>query len=192
MPFIVGGFAVQNKPTQAGTEELRLAKDQIYNPTAAYVLAYRATMFKDVSVSAAGFFQGVGQERQAVEGAVVVDHLGQSGDSTVVPPEPRRQNKDNLKRVAVNIAEEIAMRDRLHQSMGLSPSLPLSTDHHQPTLTYFKSSFLDIRPCHMPRESAAHRVERIDPFSIGGFSFRILFREIHEFLDARNKDPIPP
>ena len=42
-------------------------------------------MVKDFPVVAAGVFQGVGQDRQAVEGAVVVDHLGYLGNGTVVP-----------------------------------------------------------------------------------------------------------
>ncbi len=53
-------------------------------------------MVKDVPVVAAGFFQGVGQNRQAVEGAVVVDGLGQLGESrAVVPTQPRRVKWDS-------------------------------------------------------------------------------------------------
>jgi hypothetical protein len=87
MPFIVGGFGVRNKSTQAGTEELRLTKDQINNPTAAYMLACRAAMVKDFLVVAAGFFQGVGQERQAVKDAGVVDRVSQLANSAVAPGE---------------------------------------------------------------------------------------------------------
>jgi hypothetical protein len=88
MPFIVGGFAVRNKSTQAGTEELRLAKDQIDHPAAAYMLACRAAMVKDFSVVTAGFFQGVGKDGYAVEGSVVVDGLGQLTDGAMARCQP--------------------------------------------------------------------------------------------------------
>jgi hypothetical protein len=37
-------------------------------------------MVQDVGVVAAGVFEGVGEDGQAVEGAVVVDGLGPGGD----------------------------------------------------------------------------------------------------------------
>ncbi len=46
-------------------------------------------MVKDFLGIAAGVFQGVGQKREAVEGAVVVDNLGHLADGAVVPGEPK-------------------------------------------------------------------------------------------------------
>jgi hypothetical protein len=42
-------------------------------------------VLQDVGVGAAGIFQCVGQDRQAVEGAVVVDCLGQLDDGAGIP-----------------------------------------------------------------------------------------------------------
>jgi hypothetical protein len=39
-----------------------------------------SAVIQDVLVGAAGIFEGVGQDRQAVEDAVVVDGLGKTGD----------------------------------------------------------------------------------------------------------------
>jgi hypothetical protein len=44
------------------------------------VLARLAAVVQDVGVVAAGVFEGVGKDRQAVEGAVGVDRLGQSNN----------------------------------------------------------------------------------------------------------------
>jgi hypothetical protein len=43
------------------------------------MLAPAAAMRQDFLISAAGVFQGVGQDRQAVEGAVVVDRSSEVG-----------------------------------------------------------------------------------------------------------------
>ena len=45
-------------------------------------------MGEDVRVGAAGVFEGVGQDRQVVEGAIVVDAAGDGRDGGVVPGEP--------------------------------------------------------------------------------------------------------
>ena len=42
-------------------------------------------MVEDVGVGAAGFFEGVGQDGQAVEGPIIVDALGQLDDRALVP-----------------------------------------------------------------------------------------------------------
>ena len=52
-------------------------QQQIDDPTTAHVLAGLAAVIQNVGVGAAGFFEGVGQNGQAVEGAIVVDRLGQ-------------------------------------------------------------------------------------------------------------------
>ena len=65
-------------------------KQQIQEPTTADVFAAAAAVAEDGGVGAAGVFEGVGEERQAVEGAGVVDGLGHLADRAVVPGEPCR------------------------------------------------------------------------------------------------------
>src|SRR5436309_412471 len=60
-------FAAENCPTS------RLAQQQVHDPAAADVCARLAAVGEDGGVGAAGVFEGVGQDRQVVEGAVVVD-----------------------------------------------------------------------------------------------------------------------
>ncbi len=54
---------------------LLFVQQQIDDPAAADVLAGLAAVIQNAGVGAAGFFQRVGQDRQAFEGAVVVDRF---------------------------------------------------------------------------------------------------------------------
>src|SRR5579884_400284 len=65
-----------------------LAQNEIDNPTAAHMLSLLAAVIKDVGVCATGFFQSVCQYGQTVEGALIVDTLGQLRDGAVVPSKP--------------------------------------------------------------------------------------------------------
>src|SRR5262249_7365436 len=66
-----------------------LAQQQVHNPTAPDMWPRPAAVTEDVGVGATGLFQGVGQDRQAVEGSLVVDRLGQPGNRAVIPGQPR-------------------------------------------------------------------------------------------------------
>src|SRR5271165_5617954 len=59
---------------------------------------------QDVLVRAASVFQGVGQDRQAVEGAVGVDGLGEAGDGR---REPFALGGDRLEGVAKDAGENV-------------------------------------------------------------------------------------
>ena len=52
------------------------------------MLAQLAAMAQNVGVGAAGFFEGVGQDWQPVEVAIVIDRLRHLADNAVVPDEP--------------------------------------------------------------------------------------------------------
>ena len=65
---------------------LLLAKKQIHDPAPSDVLARLPAVVQDVGVVAAGVFEGVGEDGQAIEGTFVVDGLSQGGD---VAGEPR-------------------------------------------------------------------------------------------------------
>lgn len=52
------------------------------------MLSGSAAVAEDVLVRAAGFFQGVGQHRQAVEGSLLVDGLSELRDGAVTPRQP--------------------------------------------------------------------------------------------------------
>ena len=55
------------------------------------MLTRLAAVLKDIGVVAAGVFEGIGEDREAVEGAVVVDGLGKGSD---IGSEPLPTNMD--------------------------------------------------------------------------------------------------
>src|SRR5262249_21263206 len=59
---------------------LFLPQHQIDHPAPANMLARLSAVVQDVGIVAAGIFEGVGEDGQAVEGSVVVDRLGQGDD----------------------------------------------------------------------------------------------------------------
>jgi hypothetical protein len=58
---------------------LLLTEQQINYPASQNMDAWLAAVVQDVGVGAAGVFQGVCQDRQAIKGSVIVDGLGQRG-----------------------------------------------------------------------------------------------------------------
>src|SRR5262249_41104735 len=73
---------------------LRLPEDKIDSPAATDMGTGTPAMGQDVLVPAAGILQGIGQDRQSVEGPVVVDGLGQTPDGSVIPRQPAGLNPD--------------------------------------------------------------------------------------------------
>src|SRR5262249_19647385 len=67
---------------------LLLAEQQVDDPATAHVLAWPAAVSEDVGVVTAGVLQGVSEDGQAVEGALVVDELGEVANRAVIPGEP--------------------------------------------------------------------------------------------------------
>src|SRR5262249_19486325 len=92
----------------AAPAALRLAEDQVHDPAAADVLAALAAVGEDVGVGAAGVLEGVGQDRQVMEGPLVVDAAGDGRDGAVVPRQPGGVDSDGTERER---AEQI-MEDR--------------------------------------------------------------------------------
>ncbi len=68
---------------------LLLAQDQVHDPAPLHMLPRLAAMVQNVGVSAARFFQTVGQDGQAIEGPVLVDRLGQFKDAAAAPGHPK-------------------------------------------------------------------------------------------------------
>src|SRR3954453_17546304 len=87
----------------------RLAEQQVDGPAAADVRAGAAAVTQQVGVGAAGLFEGVGEDRQVVEGAVVVDLPGDRGYGAVVPGQPRGIDGDRAERVAEDLTKNVAM-----------------------------------------------------------------------------------
>ena len=75
-------------PTGTQLPVLLLSKKQIDYPTSPNVRPRMTTVGQDVGVVAPYFFQGVGQDRQAMEGPVVVTPLSQTGHRAIVPAQP--------------------------------------------------------------------------------------------------------
>src|SRR5947209_8603328 len=69
------------------------------------VLARPATMREKLGVVATGVFEGVSQDRQALEGAFLVDGLGQPGHDAIEGEEPLRPRHDGTEGVAEEIAQ---------------------------------------------------------------------------------------
>src|SRR5438874_2544513 len=63
----------------------RLAEDQVQRPAAAHVRAVAAAMLDEFLVVASGVEQGVGQDGEAVEGALLVDAFGDAAHRAVIP-----------------------------------------------------------------------------------------------------------
>jgi hypothetical protein len=82
---------------------LCFAEQQIHDPAAADMLARLPAVVQDVGIIAAGVFEGVGEDGQAVEGAVIVDALCQSDG---VSCSPRKIRVGGTKRIAGNVAED--------------------------------------------------------------------------------------
>src|SRR5438105_1908774 len=80
---------------------LRLVEEAIEHPAAAHVDARAAAVAQDALVGAAGLLQGVGQERQPLEGPLLVKRPRQSKD---VGRAPGRVDGDGIERVAEDLA----------------------------------------------------------------------------------------
>jgi hypothetical protein len=78
---------------------------------------------EQVGVRAAGVFEGVGQDRQVVEGAVVVDVPGDRGDGAVVPLQPRGFGGDRAERVAEDVADEISLSSEFRPEVLYIPEV---------------------------------------------------------------------
>src|SRR4051812_20617851 len=83
-----------------------LAEDQIQRPAAAHVRPRRAQVREDGVVGEAGVFEGVGEDRQAVEGAIGVDAFGELWDDAIIPGSPRIVERENAEWVAEDAPSE--------------------------------------------------------------------------------------
>src|SRR5262245_53176624 len=70
--------------------ESRLAEQQIHDPAATDVRAGTAAVREDTSISAAGVFERVGEDRQLVKVPAVVHGPGEPGDRPVIPDQEER------------------------------------------------------------------------------------------------------
>src|SRR5437868_4933782 len=89
---------------------LSLPQQQIHRPAAADVRAEATAMGEQIGVGAAGVFEGVGQERQFVESAVVVDVPGDGRDGAAIPGEPMWLDRDRAEWVAEDVAEQTQVK----------------------------------------------------------------------------------
>ena len=78
------------------------AGQQVDDPAAANVLAGLPAMIQNVGVGAAGVFEGVGEDGEAVEGTVGVDGFGELRDGG---GEPRAIEVDGAEGVADNFSQ---------------------------------------------------------------------------------------
>jgi hypothetical protein len=84
-----------------------LPENQVDDPAPADVRALPPAVAEDLLVSAPGVHQGVGQDRQAVEGSVLVDGAGEVED---IGRAPTRVKSPSAERVAEDAAQEIGLR----------------------------------------------------------------------------------
>jgi hypothetical protein len=83
------------------------AQQQIHNPATANVLAGLAAVIQNVGVGAAGFFEGVGQDRQSVKCTLVINLLGQLSHNARFPYQPRWIKNHTAKSVTENVSEQL-------------------------------------------------------------------------------------
>src|SRR5262249_24915566 len=92
---------------------------QVHDPAAPHMLTAAAAVRQDLSVSATGVFQGIGQDRQAVEGTLVVDGLADLLYGAVVPG----QNGSRRRRQRTEgIAECITKQSSLGGELATRPT----------------------------------------------------------------------
>src|SRR5262249_43800714 len=80
-----------------------LTQHQVHRPAPSDMLAGLAAVVQDVGVIAGGVFEGVGEDGKTVEGAVIVDGLGQCGD---VRRSPGRIDGDGTEGVAEELTKQ--------------------------------------------------------------------------------------
>lgn len=73
------------------------------------MLAWLAAVVEDVGISAATFFESIRKDRQAVEGALIVDGLGYLLHSAAIPGEPSSVDYDGTARIAEDAAEKLIL-----------------------------------------------------------------------------------
>src|SRR5205823_743354 len=84
-------------------------QDQVERPAAADVVGGGAAVVEQLRLGAAGVFEGVGEDGQALEGRLVVQRAGQADDQAVVPGQPGGVDPDGPERVAGNVAEQAGL-----------------------------------------------------------------------------------
>jgi hypothetical protein len=104
----------EEPPRATGRSAIRsvsgFPQQKINHPASPYMFASRPTVAEDVLILAAGFFEGIGENRQTVESTVVVDGLGHSRDRTVVPGQPGGIDGSRSEGVAYNLMDEKTLR----------------------------------------------------------------------------------
>src|SRR5262245_38032372 len=103
-------------PTGRQLPVLLLSKKQIDYPTSPNVRPRLMTVGQDVGVVAPCFFQGVGQNRQAVQGPVIVAPLSQTGHRAIVPAQPTGVKGGGRPE---GVAEDAAQKSGLYGTLGL-------------------------------------------------------------------------
>src|SRR4051794_15634189 len=83
------------------------AEHQVQHPAPPDVPALAPAVFEDLGIGTTGFFQGVAQDRQAVEGLLVVDRPGDLRDQAAVPGEPGRVDDLGSEGIAEDLAEDV-------------------------------------------------------------------------------------
>src|SRR4051812_29371463 len=79
-----------------------LAQKEVHDPTSTDMLTRLTAVAKHVGVSASRIFEGVSQDREAVEGTVIVNSLGQDNR---LGREPARAESNRAEGVGENITE---------------------------------------------------------------------------------------
>src|SRR5262249_48630425 len=85
---------------------LLLCQHQVHRPAASDVFARVTAVIEHVGTGAARVFEGIGENRQAVEGALIVDALREGDD---VPGPPGGIDPDGTESVAEDVTENAAL-----------------------------------------------------------------------------------
>jgi hypothetical protein len=100
-----------------------LAQQQIYDPAAASVLPTRPAMLDQVGVRASRGFEGVGQERHAVESALRIDAIG---EGPRLSGQPRAAHRSRAERVSKEAVDEGCLLPVLGDRGGGIEDAPLA------------------------------------------------------------------
>jgi len=89
---------------------LRFTQQKIDDPAAPNVRLFAPAVIQDVGAGTAGFFEDISEDWQAVKGTFLVEGLGKTTDTTIVPGQViRKQGGRFSKRVVIKVTKNIRL-----------------------------------------------------------------------------------
>src|SRR5687768_10350264 len=104
-----------------------------------------AQVAEQLGIVTAGLFEGVGQDREAGESALLINRPGESRDRCFVPRHPPGQGEPGFERVADDVKQQPTLGQLLRPMPDLLARASLARDP-PPTFAYPAGGLPRIRP----------------------------------------------